>query len=219
MCNFCGHPPTHHQVRQAPFPCRRKATRDQPPGAHYRVCDWRGPDGKGGVVPTVHAAGRGEDWTVKPPCPRTAMRSHNSLPLVVVAVLALASAMGVAVASRDVHTFTAAEFNSEPRGAASASAGEATAHADSLPPIALPPLWPQPFHSTRNAGFSVVHGPDGPGSCPVDLIPNTLNQATYRHTGVLSLDNQRLYVGRYVCICRACVLHSVRTYTHSPRVC
>ena len=154
---------------------------------------------------------------MKPSCPRTAMRSHNSLPLVVVAVLALASAMSVAVASRDVHTFTAAEFNSEPRGAGSSAAGEATAHADSLPPIALPPLWPQPFHSTRNAGFSVVHGPDGPGSCPVDLIPNTLNQATYRHTGVLSLDNQRLYVGRYVCICRACVLCTVCVRTPMPR--
>jgi len=62
--------------------------------------------------------------------------------------------------------------------------------------VAIRATWPQPFQNTRNTGESVVSGPVGPGSCPNDLLPDSVNKAQYFHTGVLSLDNQRLYVGR-----------------------
>lgn len=94
--------------------------------------------------------------------------------------------------------------------AASTASTAATGGSNGPHAFQLQPLWPQPFHSTRNAGQSIVHGPLGPGSCSTDMIPNSINQATYYHTGVLSLDNQRLYVGRCgavcVCVLGTCVL-------------
>lgn len=60
--------------------------------------------------------------------------------------------------------------------------------------FALEPQWPQAFHGVRNSGQAIVKGPGGPGTCDVDLIPQYVDpDARFYHTGVLSLDNTRIY--------------------------